>query len=60
MQKIAIICAFFLVVLLALVGCLTIFGVMSADTAFSMMWKFGAAIILLGVCSALVKAMMKS
>ena len=49
MRQIAIICLFFVVVLLAIVGCLTIFGVIEYATATSYMLKFGGAIVLLGV-----------
>ena len=60
MRQIAIVCAFFVVVMLAIVGCMYIFDVISLATAKSYMLKFGAAIVLLGVCSALVALMMGS
>ena len=58
MRQIAIICAFFIVVMLAIVGCMYIFDVISLAAAKSYMLKFGAAIVLLGICSALVALMM--
>ena len=58
MQKIAIVCAFFVVVLVAVVGLLIIFDMLSFETGMSMMLKFGAAIVLLGACSALISFMM--
>ena len=58
MRQIAIVCAFFIVVMLAIVGCMYIFDVISLAAARSYMLKFGAAIVLLGVCSALVALMM--
>ena len=60
MHRIAIICAFLLVIMLALVGCLIIFDVMSLDSGVSNMLKFGGAIFLLGVCAALIKMMVDS
>ena len=58
MRQIAIICAFLVVILLALVGCLVIFEVMDIDKGLDTMLKFGGAIALLGVCSAAVSALM--
>ena len=58
MRQIAIICAFFIVVMLAIVGSMYIFDVITLEAAKSYMLKFGAAIVLLGVCSALVALMM--
>ena len=58
MKQILIICVFFVVVLLAIVGCLYIFDVMTFDASMSIVLKFGAAIVLLGVCTALVKVLM--
>ncbi len=60
MRQIAIVCAFFVVVLVAVIGLLIIFDVVSFDSGMSMMLKFGAAILLLGACSALVAFMVKS
>ena len=59
MRQIAIICLFLIVVLLAIVGCLTIFGVIEFATATSYMLKFGGAIVLLGVCAALVSLLVR-
>jgi hypothetical protein len=58
MKKIAIICAFLLVIMAAIMGVLTIFGMMSGDAFLSNMLKFGGAIVVLGVASALVAVMM--
>ena len=60
MQKIAIICAFLIVVMAAIVGLLVIFEMMSFETGMSNMLKFGGAIALLGVASALISLMMGS
>lgn len=60
MKKIAIICAFLLVIMAAIMGVLTIFGMMSTDALLSNMLRFGGAIIVLGVASALVAMMMGS
>ena len=59
MRKIAIICLFFIVVLLAIVGCLYIFDMIELATATSYMLKFGGAIVLLGACAALVSLLMR-
>ena len=58
MQKIALICAVFIVILLAIVGCLYIFDMMSAETSISTALKVGGAIVLLGACSAAIRALM--
>jgi hypothetical protein len=58
MRQIAIICVFLIVILLALVGCLVIFEVMDFDKGLDTMLKFGGAIVLLGVCSAAISALM--
>jgi hypothetical protein len=58
MKKIAIICAFLLVVMAAIMGVLTIFGMMSTDTLLSNMLRFGGAIVVLGIASALIAMMM--
>ena len=60
MQKIAIICAFLIVVMAAIVGLLVIFEMMSFETGMSNMLKFGGAIALLGAASALISLMMGS
>ena len=58
MQKIAIICAFFSVVMSAVVGLLVIFDMMSFESGMTNMLKYGGAIALLGVASALISLMM--
>jgi len=60
MRQIAIVCAFFIVILVAVVGLLIIFDVLSFESGISMMLKFGAAIVLLGACSALISFMMSA
>jgi hypothetical protein len=60
MKKIAVICAFFIVVLAAIVGLMIVFGMMSFESGMSNILKFGAAIIILGVASALISLMMNS
>ena len=60
MQKIAIICAFFIVVMAAVVGLLIIFEMMSFESGMSNMLKFGGAVVLLGAASALISFMMGS
>jgi arginine exporter protein ArgO len=60
MQKIVIICAFFLVIMAAVLGLMIIFEMMSFETGMSNMLKFGGAIALLGIASALIKVMMSS
>lgn len=60
MRQIAIVAAFFIVILVAVVGLLIIFDIMTFDSGMSMMLKFGAAIVLLGACSALISFMMRA
>ena len=45
MQKIAIICAFLVVVMAAIVGLLVIFEMISFESGMSNMLKFGGAIV---------------
>jgi len=58
MKQILMIGAFLIILLLAIVGCLFIFGVMDPESAMSSLLKFGGAIVLLGVCAALVTLLM--
>ena len=58
MKQILTICALLLVLLIAGVGSMVIFDVINVDTATSVALKFGGAIVLLGVCSALVMTLM--
>ena len=58
MKQILAICGFLVVLLIAIVGCMVIFDVMSMETAESVTLKFGGAIVLLGVCSALATMLM--
>ncbi len=59
MKRTIIVMAFFLVIALALFGCLAIFGVMETGTAMDYMLKFGAGILLLGVCSIAISFLFK-
>ena len=54
MKQILTICGLLVVMLVAVVGCMVIFDVMSMESAESIVLKFGGAIVLLGVCSALI------
>jgi len=58
MKQILSICGFLVILLVAIVGCMVIFDVMSMESAESVVLKFGGAIVLLGVCSALVMMLM--
>jgi hypothetical protein len=49
-----------LVIMAAIMGVLTIFGMMSTDAFLSNMLRFGGAIVVLGIASALVAMMMGS
>jgi hypothetical protein len=60
MKQTGIIMAFFLVLTIAVFGCLIIFEVMSTDKAMGYMLKSAAAIVLLGVCSILLTFLFKS
>jgi hypothetical protein len=60
MKKIAVICAFFIVIMAAVLGLMIIFDMMSVETALSNMLKFGGAIVVLGVASVLIALMMNS
>lgn len=58
MRQIAMVCGILIVLLLATIGCLFIFGIMSLDSAVSNIVKLSAAIVLLGACAAAIKMMM--
>ena len=51
--------ASFIVLSVAIFGCLAIFDVMAMDTALGYMLKFGGGILLLGVCSILLGYLFK-
>ncbi len=55
MKQIFVISAFFLVLILACVGCLYIFDVMTFEASKSLALKSATAIALLGVSAALIK-----
>ncbi len=59
MKQILIACAFFLVLLVAVIGSLAIFGIMEVGDAVSTALKFGAAIVLVGACSALLSVLFR-
>ena len=59
MRQIVMVCGILIVLLLATLGCLFIFGIMSMDSAVSSLLKFGAAIVLLGGCAAAITLMMR-
>jgi hypothetical protein len=59
MRQIVLISVFFLVLLLATLGCLLIFEVLSFEAARSSAIRFGSAIVLLGACSALLTLLMR-
>lgn len=58
MKQILTITCLLIVLMLGTVGCMVIFNVMSMEAAQSAVLRFGGAIILLGVCSALVMMLM--
>ena len=60
MRQLIIICAFFLIVLVGTVGCLYIFDVLSFEASKSVIIEFGAALLLLGFCSAGVMLLLRS
>ena len=60
MKQILMITAILSILAVALFGCLYIFEVLSYESAMSNLFKFVAAIVLLGGCSALVMALMRS
>ena len=59
MKQILIFCATFVILLLAVVGCMYIFDVLSFDASKTAVLKIGGAIVLLGVCSALITLLMR-
>ena len=58
MKQIVMICGLLVIGLVAVVGCMYIFDVLSFESAQSTVLKFGGAIVLLGACSALVMLLM--
>ena len=60
MKQIAVICAILAIILIAVTGCLAIFGVISFDLSRSIVLKVGAAIALLGVCTALIVLLVRA
>jgi len=60
MKQIITVCALFLILLAGIIGCLTIFDLMAVATAVDIGIKFGAVILLLGICAALIKVLMGS
>ena len=60
MKQIAVICAILVVMLVAVVGCLAIFDIITVDMSQSIVMKVGAAIVLLGVCTALITLILRA
>ncbi len=60
MKQIAVICAILVVLLIAVVGCLAIFDIITLDVSQSIVMKVGAAIVLLGVCTALITFILRA
>lgn len=54
MRQIALTCGILIVLLIATVGCLYIFEVMTLESAGSAVTKYGSAIVLLGACAAAI------
>lgn len=59
MKRTITIMASFVVLTVAILGCLAIFGVMKMDTAMGYMLKFSGGIVLLGLCSILLGFLFK-
>ena len=59
MKRTIMIMASFVVLTVAILGCLAIFEIMAMDTAMGYMLKFSAGILLLGVCSIVLGALFK-
>jgi hypothetical protein len=57
-KKISIVCASLIVILAAILGVLVVFGMMEPGPAFANLLKAGAAIVVLGIASALISLMM--
>ena len=60
MKQILAICGLLIILLVAVLGCMVIFDVITMELAESVVLKWGGAIVLLGICSALVKMLMSS
>lgn len=58
MKKIAIVCAGLIVIMAAILLVLVVFGMMSFDSAVWNLLKASAAIVVLGIASALISLMM--
>ena len=58
MKQIVLVCGILVVMLVAVLGSLVIFGVMDFSGASTAMLKFGGGIVLLGVCAAVVTALL--
>ncbi len=59
MKQILIACVFLLVLMIAVIGSLAIFGIMEVGDAVSTALKFGAAIVLVGACSTLLSVVFR-
>ena len=58
MKKIAIICAGLIVITAAILAVLAVFGMLTFETALSNLLKVSAAVVVLGIASALISLMM--
>lgn len=58
MKKIAIVCAGLIVIMAAILGVLAVFGMMTLESAMWNLLKVSAAIVVLGIASALISLMM--
>ena len=59
MKKIIVSTAVLLVIAIAVIGCMIIFGALSMDYGMDVLLKVGAAILLLGGCSILISFLFK-
>ncbi|MDH5621983.1 MAG: hypothetical protein OEY74_07870 [Gammaproteobacteria bacterium] len=60
MKNTVIISLFFAIITAAVLGCLTIFDVLSTERALDLLLKFEAAIVLLGGCTILIGYLFKA
>jgi len=59
MRNTIIIAVFFAIITAAVLGCLTIFDVLSTETSLDLLLKFEATIVLLGGCTILIGYLFK-
>ena len=58
MKKIAIVCLALIIIMAAILGVMTVFGMMSFESALWNLLKAGGGIAVLGIASALISLMM--